>query len=301
MTAVRRGLGKGLDTMIPDKLEAEKKQENVSRETLIDISLVEPNPKQPRKHFNEDKLAELSESIKRQGLVEPIVVRKTGKRYEIVAGERRWRACQQAGIREIPVVIKDYDDAKVFEIALIENIQRQDLNQIEEAMAYQQLIEEQKLTQDEVAERVSKDRSTITNTIRLLKLDQRIQQMIVDEMITAGHARQLLNIEDKELQYEIAMKIFDTKMSVRETEKLVKKIKANGGKLPDDKKAAKDDQKKNDAIYYRVFEDNIREVLGTKIEIQMKDNNKGKLIIDFTSPDDFERIYGIITGGKNNA
>ncbi len=300
MAAVRRGLGKGLDTMIPDKLEAEKKQDNVSRETLVDISLIEPNPKQPRKHFNEDKLAELSESIKRQGLVEPIVVRKTGKRYEIVAGERRWRACQQAGIREIPVVIKDYDDAKVFEIALIENIQRQDLNQIEEAMAYQQLIEEQKLTQDEVAERVSKDRSTITNTIRLLKLDQRIQQMIVDEMITAGHARQLLGIEDKELQYEIAMKIFDTKMSVRETEKLIKKIKANGGKLPEEKKAQKDGQKSNDAIYYRVFEDNIREVLGTKIEIQMKDNNKGKLVIDFTSADDFERIYGIITGGKHN-
>ena len=219
--APKKGLGKGLDSLIAKKTVTE---DNVSRETLLNINQVEPNPNQPRKRFNEDKLQELADSIKVHGIIQPLVVQKEDDRYIIIAGERRWRAARLAGVKEVPVVIRDFTEQELYEVALIENIQRQDLDPIEEANAYSNLIKEHNLTQDEVAERVSKSRVTITNSLRLLKLDHRVQQMVIDELLTGGHARALISIEDPEEQFKLANRIFDEKLSVRETEKLVKKI-----------------------------------------------------------------------------
>ena len=223
MTAKKgKGLGKGIDAMIPSidsmpKGRMKKPLESEKGETYLNINEVEPNREQPRKNFNEDALQELSESIKQHGIIQPIVVTKKDDYYQIIAGERRWRAAKLAKLKEVPVIIKDYTPEEVMEIALIENIQREDLNPVEEALAYQNLIEEYKLKQDEVAERVSKSRTAITNSLRLLKLDKRILDMLVDEQISSGHARALLAIPEKEEQYNIAMKIFDERLSVRET------------------------------------------------------------------------------------
>ena len=233
MVAKKSGLGKGLDALIPagnKKVSAPKNTEPVIIEKIVEkkgvetlkITDVEPNREQPRKNFNEDALLELSDSIKQYGVIQPLIVQKKQDRYEIIAGERRWRAAKMAGIKEIPVIIKDYSDQQIMEISLIENIQREDLNPIEEAMAYKNLMEEFHLKQDEIAERVSKSRTAVTNSMRLLKLDKRVQQMMIDDMITAGHARTLITIEDPDVQYNIATKIFDEKLSVRETEKMVK-------------------------------------------------------------------------------
>ena len=233
MVAKKSGLGKGLDALIPagnKKVSAPKNTEPVIIEKIVEkkgvetlnITKVEPNREQPRKNFNEDALLELSDSIKQYGVIQPLIVQKKQDRYEIIAGERRWRAAKMAGIKEIPVIIKDYSDQQIMEISLIENIQREDLNPIEEAMAYKNLMEEFHLKQDEIAERVSKSRTAVTNSMRLLKLDKRVQQMMIDDMITAGHARTLITIEDPDVQYNIATKIFDEKLSVRETEKMVK-------------------------------------------------------------------------------
>lgn len=293
MAAKSKGLGRGLDSLIPvdETIEAETKID-VSRETLMNINLIEPNKTQPRRNFDQDALQELTESIKIHGIIQPIVVQKKGKMYEIIAGERRWRAARQAGLKEVPVIVKDYSPEEIFEIALIENIQRQDLNPIEEAQAYQRLIEENKLKQDEVAERVSKSRVSITNSMRLLKLDERVQQMVVDEMLSSGHARALLSVEDKELQYTLAMKVFDEKLSVRETEKLVKK---GPEKTTENKKKSFD----NEAIY-KNYEDNMKTLLGSKVEIQRKSNSKGKIVIDYYNDEEFERIYEIITAASKN-
>lgn len=288
--AARKGLGKGLGALITEK-EPEKSSDNVSRETLLNINLIEPNALQPRKKFDEDALTELSESIKMHGLIQPIVVQKKGERYEIIAGERRWRACRLAKIKEVPVIIKDYSEKEIFEIALIENIQREDLNPIEEALAYQRLINEYKLKQDEIAERVSKSRVAVTNSMRLLMLDARVQQMVVDEKLSGGHARALLSIKDNELQYITANQVFDEKLSVRETEKLVKSI-VNSKEKPEKKRL-------EDEAIYRGYEDNLRTIIGSKVEIQRKDVNKGKIIIDFYSADEFEKIYEAITKGRN--
>lgn len=221
--APKKGLGKGLDSLIAKKVpEVAETTSDVSRETLLNINKVEPNPNQPRKRFNEDKLQELADSIKVHGIIQPLVVQKENDRYIIIAGERRWRAARLAGVKEVPVVIRDFTEQELYEVALIENIQRQDLDPIEEANAYSNLIKEHHLTQDEVAERVSKSRVAITNSLRLLKLDQRVQQMVIDELLTGGHARALISIEDPEEQYNLANRIFDEKLSVRETEKLVK-------------------------------------------------------------------------------
>ena len=225
--AKRKGLGKGLDSLIPKvdviPTAAPTEQENKPN-TFVKISRIEPNKDQPRKNFDEDALQELAESIKQFGVIQPLIVQKRDDFYEIIAGERRWRAAKIAGLKEVPVIIKDYTDQEIVEISLIENIQREDLNPIEEAFAYKRLLEEFHLKQDEVAERVSKSRTAVTNSMRLLKLDGRVQQMVIDEMITTGHARAILAIEDKELQYQTAVRVFDEKLSVRETEKLVKKI-----------------------------------------------------------------------------
>lgn len=296
--AVKKGLGKGLGNLIPESDKEAQKTKVVEKvvekkvivkepaETIVKINEVEPNKNQPRRTFDEDALLELAESIKQHGVIQPLIVKKRDKYYEIIAGERRWRAAKMAGLKEIPVVIKDLSDQEIMEVALIENIQREDLNPIEEAQAYQRLIKEYNYKQDELAERVSKSRVAVTNSMRLLKLDERVQKMIIDDMISAGHARALLAITDNEKQYTIAMKVFDEKLSVRETEKLIKnldkQVKPKVNTTPE-----------NDFIY-RDIENKLKESMGTKVIIHNKDNNKGKIEIEYYSQDDFERIVDIL-------
>ena len=296
--AVKKGLGKGLGNLIPESDKEAQKTKVVEKviekkvivkepaETIVKINEVEPNKNQPRRTFDEDALLELAESIKQHGVIQPLIVKKRDKYYEIIAGERRWRAAKMAGLKEIPIVIKDLSDQEIMEVALIENIQREDLNPIEEAQAYQRLIKEYNYKQDELAERVSKSRVAVTNSMRLLKLDERVQKMIIDDMISAGHARALLAITDSEKQYTIAMKVFDEKLSVRETEKLIKnldkQVKPKVNTTPE-----------NDFIY-RDIENNLKESMGTKVIIHNKDNNKGKIEIEYYSQDDFERIVDIL-------
>lgn len=283
--AVKKGLGKGLDIMIPEQIvnNVNNKSDNVSRETLVHISNIEPNKSQPRKRFDEDALQELADSIKQYGVIQPLILQKQDKYYEIIAGERRWRAARIAGLKEVPAIIKDYSPQEIVEVALIENIQREDLNPIEEAQTYHRLIEDFKLKQDEVAERVSKSRAAVTNAMRLLKLDDRVQQMLIDEMLSSGHARALLAIENKDTQYNIACKIFDEKLNVRETEKLVKKIVVN---KPQKEVAA---TQENDFIYNNL-EDKIRNIIGTKVSIHKKSNNKGMIEIEYYSNEELDRI-----------
>ena len=296
--AVKKGLGKGLGNLIPESDKEAQKTKVVEKvvekkvivkepaETIVKINEVEPNKNQPRRTFDEDALLELAESIKQHGVIQPLIVKKRDKYYEIIAGERRWRAAKMAGLKEIPIVIKDLSDQEIMEVALIENIQREDLNPIEEAQAYQRLIKEYNYKQDELAERVSKSRVAVTNSMRLLKLDERVQKMIIDDMISAGHARALLAITDSEKQYTIAMKVFDEKLSVRETEKLIKnldkQVKPKVNTTPE-----------NDFIY-RDIENKLKESMGTKVIIHNKNNNKGKIEIEYYSQDDFERIVDIL-------
>ncbi len=290
--AAPRGLGKGLDVMIPNivgetkekKQKAETKEK--SAETIVAITKVEPNRKQPRKYFDEDALQELADSIKQFGLLQPILVQDRKDYYEIIAGERRWRAARLAGLKEVPVIIKNYTDQEIVEIALIENIQREDLNPIEEAQAYKRLLEEFNLKQDEVAERVSKSRVAVTNSIRLLKLNDKVQQMVIDDMISTGHARALLAVEDEEEQYALAQKIFDEKLSVREIEKLVKNLH----KPP---KAKKLDDKALQAIYLDI-EDRLKQRLSTKVAVTSKGEGAGKIEIEFYSHEDLDRILEMI-------
>ena len=284
-----RGLGKGLDSLIPntigeakEKKESKEKVENKNPETMVKLSMVEPNGEQPRKNFDEDSLLELAESIKQFGLLQPIIVQDRKNHYEIIAGERRWRAAKMAGLKEIPVIIKNLTNQEIVEISLIENIQRQDLNPIEEAQAYKRLLEEFNLKQDEVAERVSKSRTAVTNSMRLLKLCDEVQQMVVNEMISTGHARALLSIEDPEEQYMIAQKVFDEKMSVREVEKLVKD-------LHKPEKAPKKENKSLEVIYQNI-ENRLKESLGTKVSISPKNNGAGKIEIEFYNHDDLDRL-----------
>ncbi len=297
MATKKRGLGAGLDNLIPDigleTINEDKKsnqKENVSRETLIPIIEIEPNRAQPRTRFDEDALQELADSIKQYGIIEPIVVQKRDKHFEIIAGERRWRAARIAGLKEVPVVVKEYSEDEIFTIALIENIQREDLNPIEEAVAYQKLIQELNLKQDEVAEKVSKSRTAITNSMRLLKLDQRVQQMLIDEMITEGHGRALLPISDGEEQFTLAMKVFDEKLSVRETEKMIKKIQEE--KNAPEKPA--EEEVKDLSFIYKGLEEKLKRSLGTKVEIKNKTNNTGKIEIEYYSMDELERIVELM-------
>ena len=301
MATKKAGLGKGLDSLItnkvaPAKAEPVAKDEKIIEGILVDIKKVEPNREQPRKNFDEDALLELSESIKQFGVLQPLLVLDKKGYYEIIAGERRWRAAKMAGLKEIPVIIKDLTEQEVVEIALIENIQRENLNPIEEAIAYRRLLTEFNLKQDEVAERVSKSRTAVTNSMRLLKLNEKVQQMVIDEMITTGHARALLGIEDQEKQYQIAQKIFDEKLSVRETEKLVKKIQQE--KEEDkEKKEVKIDPKM--AAIFNDLEETMKMILGTKVAINQKDEKKGKIEIEYYSMDELDRIIDLIrTIGK---
>jgi len=291
--AVKKGLGKGLDIMIPEQImKNEKKNEgNVSQEILIHISDIEPNKSQPRKRFDEDSLQELADSIKQYGVIQPLLLQKRDKYYEIIAGERRWRAARLAGLKEIPAIIKNYTQQEIVEISLIENIQRENLNPIEEAQTYHRLIEEFQLKQDEVAERVSKSRAAITNSMRLLKLDERVQQMLIEEMLSTGHVRALLVIDDGEKQYSTACKIFDEKQSVRETEKLVKHLLKE--------KPHKDPIiEPEDKFIYRELEDKIRNIMGTKVSIHKKIKDKGLIEIEYYSDEELERIMDMFESIK---
>lgn len=305
MAARRGGLGKGLDSLIspghsakaeakekPAKPEVKVVEKGVEKvvekpvEMKLKISEIEPNREQPRKSFDEDGLIELSESIKQFGVLQPILVQKKDDYYEIIAGERRWRAAKLAGIKEVPVIIKDFTEQEVVEISLIENIQRESLNPIEEAHAYKRLMEEFHLRQDEIAERVSKSRTAVTNSMRLLKLDDRVQQMVVDEMLTTGHVRTLLALENKELQYNTAMKIFDEKLSVRETERLVKEIL--NPKVKKEKKVNLEEE-----AIYEGLEEKIKSIIGTKVSIHRGAKHKGKIEIEYYSQEELERIMDL--------
>ena len=285
-----RGLGKGLDALIPSTIEVKNEKVKVdnsveeSSDKLVKITMVEPNREQPRKNFDEDSLLELAESIKQFGLLQPILVQDRKTYYEIVAGERRWRAAKMAGLKEVPVIIRDLTEQEIVEISLIENIQRENLNPIEEAMAYKRLLTEFNLKQDEVAEIVSKSRTAVTNSMRLLKLCDEVQQMIIDDMITTGHARALISIEDKEQQYTIAQKIFDEKLSVRDVEKLVKDLNKP---IKEKKKIEKD---KSLEIIYQDIEEKLKQSLGTKVAISSKGEGIGKIEIEFYNNDDLEKI-----------
>ena len=307
MAGKKSGLGRGLDALFPEKtvqskpktvktVKEEKKvavdtkkssqQETSNGERMMKISMIEPNREQHRKNFDEDALQELSESIKQYGILQPLLVSDKKDYYEIVAGERRWRAAKMAGLKEVPVVVKEFSTQEIVEISLIENIQREDLNPVEEAMAYKRLIDEFHLKQDEIAERVSKSRTAVTNSMRLLKLDSRVQQMMVDEMISAGHARAILAISDPEQQYNAAMKVFDEKLSVRETEKLVKSI------LTPTKKKPVVSNPTEDAIY-ESLEEKMKGITGNRVFIHRKKNNKGKIEIEYYSRDDLDRIIDL--------
>ena len=303
-TKGKGGLGRGISNLI--NVEEKKKEDNVvvkevvkevvievkvPVETKVKLSLIEPNKDQPRKAFDEDALIELSESIKQYGVLQPLLVQKKDDYYEIIAGERRWRAAKLAGVKEVPVVIKDYSTQEVMEIALIENIQREDLNPIEEARAYQRLIKDYRLKQDEVAEKVSKSRAAITNALRLLKLDDRVQDMVIEGKISSGHARTILSIDDNDKQYMIAQKIFDEKLSVREVEKLMKSLDAPEKK---EKKLPAND------FVYRDIEQKLKNILGTQVIIKNKSNNKGKIEIDYYSQAELERIYDMLRKLNNN-
>lgn len=287
MAVKKTGLGKGLDSMIPPKAtpKAVKGKESASSktgETILKINEVEPNKKQPRKFFNEEALMELSDSIKQHGIVQPLVVKKQKDYYEIIAGERRWRAAKMAGLKEVPVVIKDYSPQEIMEVALIENIQREDLNPVEEAKAYQNLIKEYNLKQEEVANRVSKSRSAITNSLRLLKLCDPVLNYLIEETISSGHARALLALDDPEKQVSAAEKIVKEHLSVRETEKLVKNLNQPEKKVP--KKELKND------FVYKDMEEKLKQKLGTKVKINRKSENSGKIEIEYYTQDDLEKI-----------
>lgn len=295
MTMMKKNaLGKGLDSLIPNKINVQPKhrmEEQEKKEVFfLNINQVEPNREQPRKNFNEDALQELSDSIRQFGVLQPLLVEKKADYYEIIAGERRWRAARMAGIKELPVIMKNLTEQERLEISLIENIQRENLNPIEEAMAYKRLMKEFNLKQDEIADRVAKSRTAVTNAMRLLKLDERVQQMVIDDMISTGHARTLLAIHDLEKQFILAQKVFDEKLSVRETEKLVKKI------LKEEKEGgtkAKNIENKSDSMdaVYQDVQEQMKSILGTKVTIQRKNKDKGKIEIEYYSSDELNRIF----------
>ena len=315
--AVRKkgGLGKGIDALISpvsnkevetEKVIIEKPVEKIVEKVVekivekpielkLKIDEIEPNRLQPRKKFDEDTLQELSESIKQFGLIHPIIVKKKDTYYEIIAGERRWRAARIAGLDEIPVIVKEYTDKESMEIAIVENLQREDLNPIEETQAYRCLIDEFGLKQDEAAQKVSKSRTAVTNALRLLKLDERVQQMVIDDMLSGGHARTLLAIEDKDEQYNMGMLVFDNKMSVRETEKLVRDYLKK--KEIKKEKEIKEDYSQMQTIYHQL-EERMKNVIGSKVAIHSRNYKKGKIEIEYYSNDELERIIDLIESVK---
>lgn len=313
--AKKTGLGKGLGAIFGDEVlkkteDTEKKKsgevssantenqkseekEDIGRELSVKVSLIEPNSEQPRKDFNKEQLEELADSMKNYGVLQPLLVQKKGDIYEIIAGERRWRAAKLAGLKEVPVVIREYSKQQKMEIALIENVQRSDLNPIEEAMAYQQLMEEFHMKQEEIAARVSKNRTTITNSMRLLKLDKRVQQMLIESKITSGHARALLAVEDRDMQVQLAEKIVQEGLNVRDVEKLVKALTK-----PKKEKKEKTREEESLAIIFQNLEDRMKTIMGTKVSINRKDKNKGRIEIEYYSPAELERIVELIESIK---
>ncbi len=305
--AVKKGLGKGMNDLLGtsnasktrSKATTNNTEANVSTDGQVlevDILLVNPNKGQPRKQFNEDKINELADSISDHGIIQPLIVskKKDAKKnayYQIIAGERRWRAAKIAGLKKVPVIVKEYTGEEELQVALIENIQREDLNPIEEALAYDSLIKELKITQDELADRVSKSRTAITNSIRLLKLSKKVQNMVVEDKLSAGHVRALLAIEDKSDQYEIAQEVFDKGLSVRDTERLVKRYKE--GKTSDTKEVKKDPKLEAIKATYKERETEIKNKLKTKVTIK-DSGNKGQIVISYGSLDEFERLYKIL-------
>lgn len=300
---MKRGLGKGLDSMIPNKKETgekknekeavksfDVKREHVSRETFIKISEIEPKQDQPRKRFNEDSLVELADSMRQVGVIQPLILQKIENHYEIIAGERRYRAARLAGLKEVPAIIRDLSEQQVLEIALIENIQREDLNPIEEAQAYQRLIKEFKLKQDEVAEKVAKSRVSITNSLRLLKLSKKVQEMLVEEMISNGHARALLAIDNAEQQYALAVKIFDEKLSVREVEKIIRSMQ----KQKEEQVEKEKQPPLQNEVIYKDLEEQMKRLLGTKVSINRKNDNQGKIEIEYYSEEELDRIISFL-------
>lgn len=279
------GLGKGLGALIPEESLEEKNLNNENGINVISINLIKANIDQPRKNFDEEKIIQLSESIKEHGIIQPIILKKEGETYSIVAGERRWRAAKIAGIKEIPAIIMDLSDKEILEISLIENIQRQDLNPIEESIAYKKLIDEFNLTQEQLSNRIGKSRTSITNCLRLLNLDKRVQEYLIDGVITEGHGRAILSIEDKELQYKLAQSIIDEGLSVRETEKLIKNI------ITEKKSFQSETKAKNP--YYIDIKDKLENLFGTKV-LLMDKKNKGKIEIEYYSKEDLQRILDIL-------
>ncbi len=295
----QKRLGRGLDSLISNKIDKTiekdvssktKENENVSHETLVKISDIEPNKGQPRTEFDKDALNELAESIKLHGIIQPIVVRKNGNMYEIIAGERRWRAARIAGLKEVPVLIREYSEQEVYEVALIENIQRQNLNSIEEAVAYKKLIEEYNLKQEDVAKRVGKSRTVVTNSLRLLRLEDDVKQMIIDGKISAGHAKMLVSIDEPVKQIETANKIVKDGLSVRDVERLVK----NNGNKDKKRGKAKNNTDEIKSPEYLSAEEELKQVLGTKVTIKPADNAQGKIEIEYYSIDELERIISFI-------
>ena len=279
----KSGLGKGLDLLIPTTPEKEADQEP----QMLKTSQVEPNRDQPRKQFDQEALKDLAGSIKQYGIIQPIIVTRKNDYYEIIAGERRWRAAKLAGLKEIPVVVKDYSDKEIAEISLIENIQRENLNPIEEAQAFKSLIEEYDLTQEELSERISKSRTQIANTMRLLKLHEDVQKMLVDGSLTAGHARALLGLEIQEEQLRVAERIVEENLSVRQTEDLVRQINNPPRTSPKSKKQGNN-------VFYKDLERRMAEVLGTKVRISQKEPGKGRIEISYFSEDELDRIYTML-------
>lgn len=300
----KKGLGKGLGAIFGEDVIKESEEDfakakvlpedkdEQSGEMMVKIALIEPNKEQPRKDFNDEQLKELAESIKQYGVLQPLIVQKKGTFYEIIAGERRWRAAKLAGLKEVPVVLREYSRQESMEIALIENVQRADLNPIEEALAYQSLVKEFNLTQEEIAARVSKNRATITNSMRLLKLDEQIQTMLIENIISSGHARALLSLDSEELQLKAAKQIIDGRLSVRETERLVKRL----AKEAESEKENKKEKEKDEAleIIYHNLEDRMKTIMGTKVSIHNKDKNKGRIEIEYYSEAELERIVEMI-------
>lgn len=289
MAKAKTGLGKGIDLLIPGGLDEPAKAKEPEDKTMLKISQIEPNRKQPRKQFDKEPLEELAESIRQYGIIQPIVVCKRDDYYEIIAGERRWRAAKKAGLKEVPVVIKEYTDKEIAEISLIENIQREDLNPVEEAKAYKQLIDDYDLTQEDLAKRISKSRTAITNTLRLLNLHTKVQTMLIKGQLSAGHARALLGLEDHELQLETAQKVIDQTLSVRQTEDLVRMLNHPAPeKLP---KMPVDPS-------YRELEGRLRDALGTKVRIKRQTESKGKIEINYYSEEQLDEIFKVINKGS---
>ncbi len=296
MATKRGGLGKGLDSLIVnkngvttgDKSSTGNNSENQAEGWVnLEINKIEPNREQPRKNFDEDSLMELSDSIKQHGIIEPLVVVKRDGYYELIAGERRWRASKMAGLKEVPVRIMDLTEEQIVQIRLIENLQREDLNPIEEALAYKDLIDRFGYKQDRVAELVSKSRTVITNAMRLLKLDERVQQMVMEGTLSSGHARTILSLNKVEDQLPLAERVMDEGMTVRELEKEIKRI--NDG--AQEKKSGAGIDPKLQAIY-NDLEEKLKQILGTKVSIHPKDNQKGKIEIEYYSQDELDVIVG---------